>query len=195
MAEPVRTSPLAALARPERRVHGPEPVTLAALPFRGKLVVRGDREVRARASAVIGCELPGTLRGTAGGGVEALWLGPDEWLLLTATEDAGRTATALREALSGLHHAVVDVSDRLTGISVEGARARDVLNAGVPLDLHSRAFPPGTVGRTVLAKAPIVLRRPAEGEAFDLHVNGSLAPYAWLFLENAAREFGFTIAA
>jgi sarcosine oxidase gamma subunit len=40
-----------------------------------------------------------------------------------------------------------------------------------------------------------VLRRPAERELFELHVNGSLAPYVWLFLENAAREFGFTIAA
>ena len=50
------------------------------------------------------------------------------------------------------------------------------------------------VTRTVLAKAPVVLRRPAERELFELHLNVSLAPYAWLFLENAAREFGFGIA-
>ena len=47
----------------------------------------------------------------------------------------------------------------------------------------------------MLAKAPVVLRRPAEPEAFELWVNGSFAPYAWLFLENAAREFGVAIAA
>ena len=44
------------------------------------------------------------------------------------------------------------------------------------------------------AKATVVLRRPGEAEAFELWVNGSFAPYAWLFLENAAREFGVAIA-
>jgi sarcosine oxidase, subunit gamma len=194
MAEPARASPLAKLARAERGVAGPAPVTLAALPFRGKLIVRGDGKARARASTALGCELPGVLRGASGGGVEALWLGPDEWLVLVGADEAARTASVVRDALSDLDHAVVDVGDRFAGISVEGVRARDVLNAGVPLDLHPRAFPPGMVARTVLAKAPVVLRRPAERELFELHVNGSLAPYAWLFLENAAREFGFGIA-
>jgi sarcosine oxidase, subunit gamma len=194
MAEPARTSPLAGLARAQRGVAGPAPVTLTALPFRGKLILRGDNKARARASNALGCELPGALRGALGGGVEALWLGPDEWLVLVGADEADRTAATVREASAGLDHAVVDVSDRFAGISVEGARARDVLNAGVPLDLHPRAFPPGMVARTVLAKAPVVLRRPAERELFELHVNGSLAPYAWLFLENAAREFGFGIA-
>jgi sarcosine oxidase subunit gamma len=169
-------------------------VTLAALPFRGKLIVRGDEKARARASTALGWELPGALRSASGGSVEALWLGPDEWLVLVGADEADRTASALREALSGLDHAVVDVSDRFVGISVEGEHARDVLNAGVPLDPHPRAFPPGMVARTVLAKAPVVLRRPAERELFELNLNVSLAPYAWLFLENAAREFGFGIA-
>ena len=80
MAEPARTSPLAALARAERGVAGPAPVTLAALPFRGKLIVRGDEKARARASTALGWELPGALRSASGGSVEALWLGPDEWL-------------------------------------------------------------------------------------------------------------------
>jgi sarcosine oxidase, subunit gamma len=194
MAEPARTSPLAALARAERGVAGPAPVTLAALPFRGKLIVRGDEKACARASIAPGCELSGALRGVSGGGVEAFWLGPDEWLVLVGAGEAGRTAATVREALAGLDHAVVDVSDRFVGISVEGEHARDVLNAGVPLDLHPRAFPPGMVARTVLAKAPVVLRRPAERELFELYLNVSLAPYAWLFLENAAREFGFGIA-
>jgi sarcosine oxidase subunit gamma len=194
MAEPARTSPLATLARPERALAGPAPVTLAALPFRGKLIVRGDAAARARASATLRCELPEALRSGSGGGVEALWLGPDEWLVLAGAEVADRTASTLRDELAGLDHAVVDVSDRFAGISVEGERARDVLNAGVPLDLHARAFPPGMVARTVLAKAPVVLRRPAERQLFELYLNGSLAPYAWLFLENAAREFGFGIA-
>src|SRR5687767_8103618 len=99
MADPARTSVLAALARAARGIAGPEPVTLAALPFRGKLIVRGDEKVRAHASTALGCELPGTLRSASGGGVEALWLGPDEWLILVAADGADRTALALRDGL------------------------------------------------------------------------------------------------
>ena len=40
-----------------------------------------------------------------------------------------------------------------------------------------------------------MLHRPEQATAFELRVNGSFAPYAWLFLENAAREFGFAVAA
>ena len=46
MAEPVRTSPLAGVAMPERSITGAEPVTLTALPFRGKLILRGGDPLR-----------------------------------------------------------------------------------------------------------------------------------------------------
>ena len=62
---------------------GAEPVTLAALPFRGKLLLRGGADrARAGAPACSAASCPGTLRGAAGGDDRALWLGPDEWLLL-----------------------------------------------------------------------------------------------------------------
>jgi sarcosine oxidase, subunit gamma len=195
MAEPFRTSPLADLARPERSLAGPAPITLAELAFAGKLILRGGDDVRARAAEALGFALTEPLRSTAGEGARALWLGPDEWLLLVPGEAASTTAAVLREALAGRHHAVVVVSDRLTGIAVDGQRSREILNAGCPLDLHRRAFAPGTVARTLLGKVAVVLHRPEDDDRFELHVNGSLAPYAWRFLENAAREFGCSIAA
>ena len=66
----------------------------------------------------------------------------------------------LSAALGTVHHAVVVVSDRMTGIGVAGRRARDVLAAGCPLDLHPAVFAPGTATRTLLGKAAVVLRRP-----------------------------------
>ena len=195
MHEPARTSPLAAWARSERAVTGPSPVTLGILPFGGKLILRAGAEAAALASATLGFELPATMRSAGSGGVEALWLGPDEWLLLIAADSAEHQAGVLRQGLAAAHHAVVDVSDRFTGISITGTHAADVLAAGCPLDLHPRAFPEGMVTRTLLGKATIVLRRPAQAGGFDLYVNGSFAPYVWLFLENAAREYGFHVAA
>jgi sarcosine oxidase subunit gamma len=195
MAEPVRTNPLAGLALAERSVPGAEPVTLSALPFRGKLILRGGDAIREGTARILGAPLPPTMSTATAGATDLLWLGPDEWLVLTPPDRAEPTAVALREALAGLHHAVVVVGDRMTGIAIAGARAADVLNAGCPLDLHPGAFPSGAVTRTLLGKATVVLRRPGEGGAFELWVNGSFAPYAWLFLESAAREFGIAIAA
>jgi len=193
MAEPARISPLAGLAVAERAIAGPEPVTLTVLPFRGKLVLRGGDTMRAPVAEVLGVELPAPMRSNWQGATAALWLGPDEWLVLLAPGTEEQHAATLRAKLAGSHHAVVVVSDRMTGIAVDGERARDVLNVGCPLDLHHAAFPPGAVTRTVLGKVQVVLWRPERGTGFELWVNGSLVPYAWLFLENAAREYGFAI--
>ena len=193
MAEPARTSPLAALAAPSARVPGPEPVALAALPFRGKLVLRGgERRARAGGRARSGWSCRARCAAPRPAETAALWLGPDEWLVLTAPDAAeplGGGAAARR--LAGTHHAVV-VGQRPHDRHrpSPAARARDVLNAGCPLDLHPRRSRRARSRGRCSAKAPVVLRRPAEAEAFELWVNGSFAPYAWLFLENAAREFG-----
>jgi sarcosine oxidase subunit gamma len=195
MAEPVRRAPLAGQAQSDRSIPGREPVTLAALPFVGKLILRGSPSVLQTAAGALGARLPDAMGSTIAGNLAVLWLGPDEWLVLAPADRIAATAASLRTALTGTHHAVVEVSDRMTGIAVAGARARDVLNAGCPLDLHPFVFPPGAVTRTLLAKAPVILRRPGEAQAFELWVNGSFAPYAWQFVENAAREFGVSIAA
>ena len=195
MADPVRRDPFAGLAAADRVVPGPEPVTLAALPFRGKLILRGGDAVRAPVATLLGIELPPLLRSAVAGGVEVLGVGPDEWLLLAPPERAEALAQELRAALAGLHHAVVVISDRMTGLVVGGARARDVLSAGCAIDLHPAEFPAGATTRTLLGKATIVLRRPQDADSYEIWVNGSFAPYVWLFLENAAREFGVVIPA
>lgn len=193
MAEPARTSPLAGVA--SKAVPGPEPVAITALPFRGKLILRGGPAIGDATAGLLGAALPALMRSARGDRAEILGLGPDEWLLLTEPGAEDGLADELRTALSGHHHAVVVVSDRMTGIGLSGAHALDVLAAGCPLDLHPEVFGPGAVTRTLLGKAAVVLRRPGEADAYELWVNGSFAPYVWLFLRNAALEFGVTSAA
>lgn len=193
MAEPARTSPLAGVV--SEAVPGPEPVAITALPFRGKLALRGGPAIGDAAAGVLAAALPALMRSARGDRAEILGLGPDEWLLLTEPGAEEPLADELRTALSGYHHAVVVVSDRMTGIGLSGAHALDVLAAGCPLDLHPEVFGPGAVTRTLLGKAAVVLRHPGEADAYELWMNGSFAPYVWLFLRNAALEFGVTSAA
>ena len=106
----------------------------------------------------------------------ALWLGPDEQLLI-GPEGAGAAMKALvEEALRGLHFSLVDVSHRQGTVEVDGPHAADTINSGCPLDLGIRQFPVGACTRTVFAKAEIVLWRRAS-ESFHVEIWRSFTPY------------------
>jgi sarcosine oxidase subunit gamma len=127
------------------------------------------------------------LRSAAMAGRAALWLGPDEWLLLAPQQDHDILTGALAAALAGTPHSLVDVSHRQVGLLVEGEGAALALAAAVPLDLDEEAFPVGMVARTIFEKAEIVLWRTAP-HRFHLEVWRSFAPYVRDLLDSFPRE-------
>jgi len=110
----------------------------------------------------------------------ALWLGPDEWLLLAPV-------SAAMDPITDDAASVVDVGHRQVGLCVEGAGAADVLNAGCPLDLRLAAFGVGMCTRTILGKAEIVLWRQGPGR-FHVEVARSFAAYVRGALDQALRD-------
>lgn len=112
----------------------------------------------------------------------ALWLGPDEWLVI----DGDGRDPMLDLADVPVLHSAVDVSHRNTAVLVSGAKAADVINAGCPQDLSLQAFPVGACSRTVLGKIEIVLLRTGE-DAFRVECWRSFAEYAFSYLADAAR--------
>ena len=95
---------------------------------------------------------------TAGGGREALWLGPDQWLVVGAPGSATAIAAELGRALAGEHHSVVDVSASRTVVELAGDGRLDLLAQGCALDLHPRAWRPGRCAQTLLARVPVLLQ-------------------------------------
>lgn len=136
--------------------------------------------------AAVGVALPReACRSASADGRHALWLGPDEWLLLApeAARDAILAATAaLAEPVS-----VVEVTNRNAGILVTGSKVTDVLAAGCPLDLDPSAFPIGMSTRTLYQKAEIVLWRTG-AHAFHVEAWRSFVPYVVGVMAEAARE-------
>jgi sarcosine oxidase subunit gamma len=175
-------------------------VHLAEQPHRGKLNLRGDpddKDFLAAAGRALGLVLPtspNTVSGGDGDGCAALWLGPDEWLVTCAPGDEAGLRDKLAAALADRHHSLVDVTDSLTTIRVDGPRAADLLAKGFPLDLHPRAFPPGSVGQSTLAKADALVHCLAQnadsGPVFEVTVRRSFAEYLWLWLQDHGREYG-----
>ena len=147
-----------------------------------RFIYRGAPELVASAFGVALPTVP--MSAQTHGDRAALWLGPDEWLLLAPTADEVALPAALSEGLRGQSASLVDVGHRQIGLVVSGPRAADLLNAGCPLDLDASAFPVGMCTRTVLAKAEVVLWRTAE-DAFHVEVWRSFAPYTVEFLREA----------
>ena len=118
-----------------------------------------------------------------------LWLGPDEWLVVSESQSGGEITARLRQALHGIPAAVTDVSDARIIFVVSGIRARDVLAKGCSIDLHPRAFPSGRCVQSLLAKAPVLIHA-SSFQSLEIHVARSFAEYAWAWLENAKLEYG-----
>jgi sarcosine oxidase, subunit gamma len=159
-----------------------------ALPPAERYILRGDPRVMTAAGGALGLVISQqACRAAVSGERAALWLGPDEQLLLGA--EGADVAAILEPALRDLPHSLVDVSHRQIALEVSGPQATLLLNAGCPLDMDPSAFPVGMCTRTVLAKAQIVLWRTSEN-TFHVEVWRSFAGYVSEFLAEAARDVG-----
>lgn len=117
----------------------------------------------------------------------ALWLGPDEWLLMARDEDVAAVSASLRGTIAGKLCSLVDISHRQTGLILSGPKAGDVLAVGCPLDLHDSAFAIGGCARTLFAKAEVVVWR-LQPDVFHVEVGRSFAPYVVALMSEAIRD-------
>ena len=181
-AAPKPRSPLEGLALAQ----GPR-FALSEAPPAARFILRGGQAVRVACGMAFGADLPSQLGAASeAGGRAALWLGPDEWLLIAERADAPNIGETLESVLEGTAHSLVDVSHRQIGLVASGPAAARVLNAGCPLDLSLNAFPAGFATRTLFDKVEIVLWRRAEA-AFHVEVWRSFAPWLAVSLAEAAR--------
>ena len=163
-------------------------VAVGLAPPASRFSFRGAPEAAAACGTAFGCTLTEDVcRAMEQGERAALWLGPDEWLLLAPEADTAAAFQVIETALGSVPHALVDISHRQVGFEIAGTAAGVVLNTGCPLDLSLEAFPVGMSTRTVLAKSDIVLWRRAQ-DRFRLEVNRSFANYVAGYLRMAERS-------
>lgn len=169
-------------------LHGRPMVSVTTLSSMVRFSLRGPARDLTALGAAFGV-LPGeeVCRARTNGDRAALWLGPDEWMLISPGEGASTLFAALEQALGAVPHSLVDVSHRNTGFTVTGSGAATLLAEGCPLDLHLDACPVGLCTRTVLGKCEVILWR-ISGEAFHIECWRSFAPYVAAFLTQAAEN-------
>ncbi|MBL8581857.1 MAG: sarcosine oxidase subunit gamma [Rhizobiaceae bacterium] len=159
-------------------------VKLAVLPPAERISLRAPAGAVEALSRALGLALPvRPCTSATAEGRTALWLGPDEWLVL---DEKGGDLLAACAGVEALHSAV-GISHRNVAIAVTGPGAETTISAGCPRDLALEAFSVGACARTVLGKIEIVLLRTGE-EAFRVECWRSFSDYAFTFLDDAARD-------
>ena len=213
----LRRSPAAHLAELMRAaaVTGERAVSLTEIPFLAMAGIRVQpgSDAAAAVTDVLGCDLPAGCGEVTGSpdGLAVLWLGPDEFLLVTGDriesvpglDAAGEREPGALPTLAvhptvqqlcavlvdrDLPGQVVDLSANRTTLELSGVSARDVLEKGCPLDLHPRVFGPGRAVSTVLGPVPVVLWQTAE-HTYRLLPRASFADYTVRWLADAMREY------
>jgi heterotetrameric sarcosine oxidase gamma subunit len=187
---PVAMSPLAGLPAPSGRA--PD-IDLTERPFLVKLTLRGESAdggftiAAARALGLAPPAQPGN--GVHDGSLTILCLAPDEWLVVS--EPGARDLVArLREALADRHAAAVDVSCATATITVSGSRAALLLRKICSIDLARQESRGRCCWQTRIGPFAVLIHRRAADQGFDLHVARSYARSFWLWLNDAAAEFG-----
>jgi len=122
-------------------------------------------------------------------------VGPERWQIVSDTLAPDAATAALREALSGTTAAVVDLSSGRTLVRISGPKARQVMMAATPVDLHPDAIAPPACAHTLIAEvAGLVAVLEQDGETvFELHLQRSYAVHIWEFLIATAAQYGYRV--
>ena len=131
-------------------------------------------------------------RFTRSGERRAVWLGPDETLLMCGDHEDGELHRILSTQLAGQHFALTVISDALSVYCLSGPHMRDVLAKGCALDLHKTAFQPGMCAQGLLDRAAVTLIC-EDDDTVRLVCRRSFADYVETWLKDAAVEFGYEV--
>jgi len=156
----------------------------------GHINLRGDAansEFLAAVATVLQQELPVAANTMTIGDHRVFWLGPDEWQIVTSADNTARLLAGLREALTGVHASVSDLSGGQVAMRVTGPDVREVLAKGCTLNLSPANFAVGACAQSSLAKASMLIGRIEDaGTAFEIIVRRSFADYVARWLHHAA---------
>ena len=165
---------------------------IEVMPMRSVVNLRGataDQSLITDAQRALGIELPLMPNRWHGNDrIAAVWLGPDEWLLVAPDSKARGIEKAMHAARTlDPWLSLVDVSHNYTVLMLSGPRTRDLLAKGCAFDLHSRAFSAGDCAQTILAKSRVLLRAVDAENSIELWVRNSFAGYMAEWLLDACR--------
>jgi len=123
--------------------------------------------------------------------ITLLWLGPNEWILVSNFEIAKETNIyELEQVLfDGISKpnlgAVTNVTDHFTIFTLSGTNIFKILCKGCPYDFESKNFSDNKAVRTIINHIDVTIHRKNKNN-IDLYVRRSFANYLWNWLKDSA---------
>ena len=167
-----------------------EKTPVAKINLRGKLE---NKEFVSKVGKILGMILPNKACGTSNKEkITSLWLGPNEWLLVSNNEIPKETNTCdleqvLFDNISKTDlGAITNVTDHFTIFKLSGSNIFEVLSKGCPFDFSSDDFGDNKVVQTILNHVDVTIHQRSENDV-DLYVRRSFAGYLWDWLKDSAK--------
>lgn len=153
----------------------------------GRSMVRLRVALRQAPEAAHALSLPEAAGTWSGADPQALWLSPDQWLLVSRARSADGLIDDCGRRLAGVLHHAIDSTDALACLALEGDGARRLLAMGSGVDFDAACFQAGQCVRTRFARIATVIVA-LEGGRFELYVDRSVGAYLADWLQNAVRD-------
>jgi methylglutamate dehydrogenase subunit D len=136
-----------------------------------------------------GIEPPRNPRIVPGEMLDLIWSGPSQWL---AWSRRAEMPAELATGLKGIG-AVTDQTDARAVLQLRGARVREVLAKGCPVDLHPRAFRRGDTIITAIGGIGVQIWWADVDDKLHLAISRSMAGSFWSWVLPCAKEFGVEV--
>ena len=166
-----------------------EKTPVAKINLRGNLE---NKDFASKVGKILGMILPKEACSTSSKEkITSLWLGPNEWLLVSNTEISKETNTYELEQLlfneisQGNLGSVTNVTDQFTIFSLSGSNIFEILSKGSPFDFVSGNFGDNKVVQTILNHVDVTIHKKNENNV-DLYVRRSFSNDLWNWLKDSA---------
>ena len=161
----------------------------------GKINLRGNienKDLVSKVGKILGIILPKEACSTSTKEkITSLWLGPNEWLIVSNEKMSKETNTyelenVLYENISKTNlGSVTNVTDHFTIFSLSGSNIIKTLSKSSPFNFESDSFSNNKVVQTVLNHIDVTIHKKDENN-IDLYVRRSFAKHLWNWLKDSS---------
>ena len=161
----------------------------------GKINLRGNLENKDFASSIgkiLGMFLPKEPCSiSANEKIACMWLGPNEWLLVSNdmitkdTNDYELEKVLFNDISKRNLGSVTNVSDQYTIFNLSGSNIFEILSKGSPFNFNSDNFTNNKVVQTLLNHTDVTIHKKSRSDV-DLYVRRSFAKHLWDWLKDSS---------
>ena len=169
-------------------------IDIKELPFVKKINLRldpNDKDCVSSFNKILGTMLPTkTNTYSKNEKIKVIWLGPNEWLIVSDDDDA---FIKLQNKIGNLEASVTDVSENRTIIRIRGKKTYVLLSKFLVLDLEKNLSTDLSCAQTLFVKVPVLLVRNHYDEIpeIDIFTNRSHANYIYNLIVDGTKNLDF----